>query len=64
MPADPIHPGQLGEARFRADLVPYVDTLPAGELAGRVGSAAGVSIRPSGPSRVRLTSRSTIRPAM
>jgi hypothetical protein len=34
MPADPTHPNQLhGEARFRADLVAYLDSLPIGELA-------------------------------
>jgi hypothetical protein len=34
MPADPIHPDQLdGQARFRADLVAYLDSLPIGELA-------------------------------
>jgi hypothetical protein len=33
MPADPVHPDQLdGEQRFRADLVAYLDSLPAGEL--------------------------------
>jgi hypothetical protein len=39
MPADPIHPDQLGsEARFRADLVSYLDSLPIGELAELLGS--------------------------
>ena len=34
MPAEPIHPDQLaGEARFRADLVAYLDSRPAHELA-------------------------------
>ena len=34
MPADPIHPDQLdGQARFRADLVAYLDSLPISELA-------------------------------
>jgi hypothetical protein len=34
MPADPYHPDQLaGEARFRADLVAYLDSLPVCELA-------------------------------
>jgi hypothetical protein len=38
MPADPIHPNQLhGEARFRADLVAYLDSLPVGELAALLG---------------------------
>ena len=41
MPADPIHPihpDQLdGEARFRADLVAYLDSLPVGELAELLG---------------------------
>jgi hypothetical protein len=33
MPADPTHPGQLdGEARFRADLVAYLDSLFLHEL--------------------------------
>jgi hypothetical protein len=34
MPADPIHPDQLdGQARFRADPLAYLDSLPVGELA-------------------------------
>jgi hypothetical protein len=34
MPADPVHPEQLdGRARFRPDLVAYLDSLPVGELA-------------------------------
>jgi hypothetical protein len=34
MPADPIHPDQLGgSARFRADLVAYLDSLPVDQLA-------------------------------
>ena len=34
MPADPIHPDQLGgAARFRADLVAYLDSLPLDQLA-------------------------------
>jgi hypothetical protein len=34
MPADPIHPDQFGgEARFRADLLAYLDSLPVHELA-------------------------------
>jgi hypothetical protein len=38
MPADPTHPDQLGgEARFRADLVAYLDSLPIGELAELLG---------------------------
>jgi hypothetical protein len=38
MPADPIHPDQLhGEARFRADLVAYLDSLPVSELAELLG---------------------------
>jgi hypothetical protein len=38
MPADPIHPDQLGDnARFRADLVAYLDSLPVGELAELLG---------------------------
>jgi hypothetical protein len=38
MPADPIHPDQLGgEQRFRADLVAYLDSLPAHELADLLG---------------------------
>jgi hypothetical protein len=38
MPADPTHPGQLGgEARFRADLVAYLDSLPVHELADLLG---------------------------
>jgi hypothetical protein len=38
MPDDPIHPDQLGgQARFRADLVAYLDSLPVGELAELLG---------------------------
>jgi hypothetical protein len=38
MPADPIHPDQHhGERRFHADLVACPDSLPVGELAGRLG---------------------------
>jgi hypothetical protein len=38
MPADPTHPDQLGgEARFRADLVAYLDSLSVQELAGLLG---------------------------
>jgi hypothetical protein len=38
MPADPIHPDQLhGPARFRVDLVAYLDSLPIGELAELLG---------------------------
>jgi hypothetical protein len=38
MPADPIHPDRLdGAARFRADLVAYLDGLPVGELAALLG---------------------------
>jgi hypothetical protein len=38
MPADPIHPDQLhGEARFRADLAAYLDSLPIRELAELLG---------------------------
>jgi hypothetical protein len=38
MPADPIHPDQLAdEARFRADLVAYLDSLPVHELADLLG---------------------------
>jgi hypothetical protein len=38
MLADPVHPDQLdGEARFRADLVAYLDSLPVGELAELLG---------------------------
>ena len=38
MPGDPIHPDQLdGAARFRADLVTYLDSLPIGELAELLG---------------------------
>jgi hypothetical protein len=34
MPDDPIHPDQLdGQARLRADLAAYLDSLPVGELA-------------------------------
>jgi hypothetical protein len=34
MPANPIHPDHLdGPARFRDDLVAYLDSLPVGELA-------------------------------
>jgi hypothetical protein len=34
MPADPIHPDQLGgAARFRADLAAYLDSLPVDQLA-------------------------------
>jgi hypothetical protein len=34
MPADPIHPNQLhGPARFHADLVAYLDSLPINDLA-------------------------------
>jgi hypothetical protein len=34
MPADPIHPDQLGgAARFRADLVAYLDSMPVDQLA-------------------------------
>jgi hypothetical protein len=42
MPADPIHPDQLGgEQRFRADLVAYLDSLPVGELAELLGELPG-----------------------
>jgi hypothetical protein len=38
MPADPVHPDQLdGQARFRADLVAYLERLPIGELAELLG---------------------------
>jgi hypothetical protein len=38
MPADPTHPGQLGgAARFRADLLAYLDSLPTHELAELLG---------------------------
>jgi hypothetical protein len=38
MPADPFHPDRLdGEARFRADLVAYLGSLPLGELAELLG---------------------------
>jgi WhiB family transcriptional regulator, redox-sensing transcriptional regulator len=38
MPADPIHPDQLGGvARFRADLAAYLDSLPVHELADLLG---------------------------
>ena len=62
--SSPHHEPQSGEQRFRAHLAAYLDSLLAGELAGRVGSAAGVSIQPSGPSRIRRTCRSTLRLAM
>ncbi len=42
MPADPTHPDQLGgEARFRADLVAYLDSLPVHELAELLGELPG-----------------------
>jgi hypothetical protein len=42
MPADPIHPDQLGgEQRFRADLVAYLDSLSVNELAGLLGELPG-----------------------
>jgi len=38
MPLTPIHPDQLaGGARFRADLVAYLDSLPVCELAELLG---------------------------
>jgi hypothetical protein len=38
MPADPIDPDQLdGQARFRADLLAYLDSLPVHELADLLG---------------------------
>jgi hypothetical protein len=38
MPADPIHPDQLGgQQRFRADLAAYLDSLPVPKLAERLG---------------------------
>jgi hypothetical protein len=38
MPADPIHPDQPGgQARFRAELAAYLDSLPVGELAELLG---------------------------
>jgi hypothetical protein len=38
MPADPIHPDQLGgEQRFRADLAAYLDSLPVPKLAELLG---------------------------
>jgi hypothetical protein len=38
MPADPIHPDQLaGEARFRADLAAYLDSLSVHELGELLG---------------------------
>ena len=38
MPADPTQPDQLGsQARFRADLVAYLDSLPVQELADLLG---------------------------
>jgi hypothetical protein len=38
MPDDPIHPDQLdGQARFRADLAAYLDSLLVGELADLLG---------------------------
>jgi hypothetical protein len=38
MPADPIDPDQLdGPERFRADLLPYLDSLPIGDLAALLG---------------------------
>jgi hypothetical protein len=49
MPADPIDADQLdGQARFRADLVAYLDSLPVGQLAGLLGSCpAAASSRSS-----------------
>ena len=47
MPADPIHPDQLGgEARFRADLVAYLDSLPVNELADLLGELPGSRQQP------------------
>jgi hypothetical protein len=38
MPAEPTHPDQPdGQARFRADLLDYLDSLPVGELAELLG---------------------------
>jgi len=38
MPDSPTNPAPLsGEQRFRAYLVAYLDSLPAGELAGLLG---------------------------
>jgi hypothetical protein len=42
MTADPTHPDQPdGQARFRADLVAYLDSLPVGELADLLGELPG-----------------------
>jgi hypothetical protein len=49
MPDDPIHPDQLaGEQRFRADLVAYLDSLPVGELAERLGELPSRRQQPLG----------------
>jgi hypothetical protein len=49
MPADPIHPDQLaGQARFRADLVAYLDRLPLGELAELLGELPSSRQQPLG----------------
>jgi hypothetical protein len=42
MPDSPIHPEQLGgEARFRADLAAFLDSLPVHELAELLGELPG-----------------------
>jgi hypothetical protein len=47
MPADPIHPDQLdGPARFRADLVAYLDSLPVGEVAELLGELPSTRQQP------------------
>jgi hypothetical protein len=47
MPADPVHPGQLGgQARFRADLAAYLDSLPIGELAELLGELPSTRQQP------------------
>jgi len=47
MPADPIHPDQLGgEARFRADLAAYLDSLPVNELDDLLGELPGSRQQP------------------
>jgi hypothetical protein len=49
MPADPVHPGELaGQARFRADLVAHLDSLPVGELAELLGDLPSSRQKPLG----------------
>jgi hypothetical protein len=49
MPADPIHPDQLGgQQRFRANLVAYLDSLPIGELAELMGQLPSHRQQPLG----------------